>query len=59
MANEYKVPTRILYPKGSNTPLAWGFAAETRSDAKQDDKVYREWFKRFLDPAILQQVRIF
>jgi hypothetical protein len=57
MANEYKVPTKIAYPKGSSTPSTWGFAAESRSDSRQDDKVYREWFKRLLDPAVLRQAQ--
>ncbi|KAK5165270.1 uncharacterized protein LTR77_009368 [Saxophila tyrrhenica] len=54
-ANENKVPTILLYPKGHDEPSAWGFKAESQSQHVQDHSVVREWFKTLLDDDYLSR----
>jgi len=54
-ANENKVPTILLYPKGHENPSAWGFKAESQSHHTQDHSIVREWFKTLLDSEYLSR----
>lgn len=50
---ENKVPTRLVYPQGSDRPSHWGFDAE---DHEQDEEVViQEWFKTLLDPRAIEK----
>ncbi|KAF2841345.1 hypothetical protein M501DRAFT_1029446 [Patellaria atrata CBS 101060] len=57
-ANENKVPTVLVYPRGSKAPSSWGFLSETVHEQTGHDKEYREWFKTFIDPGRLRQAQI-
>lgn len=51
--NDNKVPTRLVYPNGTDRPSCWGFDAE---DYEQDDNVViQEWFKTLLDPRAIEK----
>ncbi|KAF2691612.1 hypothetical protein K458DRAFT_438019 [Lentithecium fluviatile CBS 122367] len=57
MANENKVPTLLMYPRGSATPSSWGFLAETAQEQNVSGDESREWFKILLDEHLLEQMR--
>ncbi|USP74597.1 hypothetical protein yc1106_01871 [Curvularia clavata] len=54
-----KVPSLLVYPKGSHNPPLWGFGAETAleqgSVTDADDK--KDWFKILLDENLLERMR--
>ena len=56
-ANENKVPTAIVYPKNQQTPHSWGFLSETAAEQNSADKVYKTWFKTYLDPKRLSDAQ--
>jgi len=41
-ANENKVPTVVVYPKGNDEPSSWGFLSETAVETTSEDKEYKE-----------------
>ncbi|PSN68283.1 hypothetical protein BS50DRAFT_491615 [Corynespora cassiicola Philippines] len=56
-ANENKVPTLLMYRKGSQAPSSWGFDAETLLDNDFDDE-YAELFKTYLDDEKREEARV-
>ncbi|PSN59230.1 hypothetical protein BS50DRAFT_658863, partial [Corynespora cassiicola Philippines] len=56
-ANENKVPTLLMYQRGSTTPSSWGFDAEAMLDDDSDEE-FAEWFKIYLDSEKLREARI-
>ncbi|KAF1831720.1 hypothetical protein BDW02DRAFT_504623 [Decorospora gaudefroyi] len=57
MANENKVPTLLMYARGSVIPSSWGFMAETAQEQSDSEEESREWFKILLDEQLLEQMR--
>ncbi|KAF2012201.1 hypothetical protein BU24DRAFT_353163 [Aaosphaeria arxii CBS 175.79] len=57
MANENKVPSLLLYPKGSSVPSSWGFSAETVQKQVDREGEICEWFKIYLDEERLEERR--
>ncbi|KAH8678627.1 hypothetical protein BGZ60DRAFT_555189 [Tricladium varicosporioides] len=53
-AVENKVPTVLVYPKGSTEASSWGFLAEKPTEQMSEDKDCKEWFKTYLDESRLQ-----
>ncbi|PVH94915.1 hypothetical protein DM02DRAFT_538481 [Periconia macrospinosa] len=57
MANENKVPSLLVYPRGSSVPSSWGFVAETLQKQDDHEGEIREWFKIYLDEDRLDERR--
>jgi hypothetical protein len=57
-ANENKVPTVVVYDKQTSKISSWGFMSETRAEQNSNDREYCDWFKTFLDPAVLKQAQL-
>jgi hypothetical protein len=56
-ANENKVPTVMVYDKQTRQMTSWGFMSETRAEQNNSNREYCDWFKTFLDPAVLAQAQ--
>ncbi|KAF2403093.1 hypothetical protein EJ06DRAFT_472162 [Trichodelitschia bisporula] len=54
-ANENKVPTVLVYNKTADQMINWGFTSEAKhSEQNNPNELYCDWFKTFLDPAVLR-----
>jgi molecular chaperone DnaK (HSP70) len=52
------VPTVVVYDKQTSQVSSWGFMSETRTEQNNNsNREYCDWFKTFLDPAVLKQAQ--